>query len=803
MPHPRLLHAHSNAAFRAAAIAFLALPAAAGRAEALARDDFSSAGANQAAGWASPWDFKDQLQLDPAEGKVVGTGYGTRTTLQAIDFAQDGRYFFRITLDRQSKPSAGNSYAALQLFNKDATVNNRPLVLGIDSGSKVYFGLGPTTAVDPPTRFGQDYTLVGRLQTSAQRPDTLAVWAFEGTDLPDQLDAPPVGRSELDYGESVSIVRLQTGNGPGFSAAFSDLRITRTYEDLTGRPEPMPESQDFKHEFRTFKHLRVADDAVRPLAIQWAIVSLLPNGKGQPPSVLVQSEHPWLADNSVIYHPAGPDRVDAATPLPNARLPLYDVPQPDDRLPRAQYQAVPRPDGDGHDLYNVNSLLHVGTIDAAGQLRLADRPDSLLHPEDHQGQTPGEVKKGLQGTVKQMADADGDGVQDLLITTWIDRGNDYWPRGEAVWSLTPLPQVGPHADVENTDGFRGYDLAGNWLGSKRTQELSWMKGRRVNGRLRFTAQRPVYLGRDDFSVQWRSWGRKMGVTALDAEVDGQTRRCVVLFNGDAQVKALPVLETPDSPDLHLGRAVDLLDPETPTQDLFLTVVRDVVDLTGDGQPEIVVGTGANGRAVVLGGSRVGEFQVLGTLENLGGPLAADTLTVPARGDWDGDGKADLVTGDGTGYYLLWPGTDDPLTYDGPRTFRHPDGRPLIYKGTQNLQGPHEAGWSYSQPGLFDWDADGQLDLLGNDNTNTLRLHTRAARQDPWVMDSQTFTYRGQKLPVAWRSRITALPGQHRLAGDDRPVLLLIDLQSRLQLGVPESLGSTTITQLLPLQFTDG
>jgi hypothetical protein len=50
--------------------------------------------------------------------------------------------------------------------------------------------------------------------------------------------------------------------------------------------------------------------------------------------------------------------------------------------------------------------------------------------------------------------------------------------------------------------------------------------------------------------------------------------------------------------------------------------------------------------------------------------------------------------------------------------------------------------------------------------------------------SSDFTYGGQKLPVGWRSRMTALPGDHGLAGDDRPVLLYIVLDAVLYLGVP-------------------
>ncbi|MEM8738808.1 MAG: VCBS repeat-containing protein [Planctomycetota bacterium] len=779
------------------------LDAPAVEAEIVARDDFSSDQNNPSAGWASPWDIRGPLSIQTDQRQIVGYGYGTRTTLQTIDFARDAEYWFRISMNRLSLPSKGNSYAALLLFNRDKSVNNRPLVMGINSGARFYFGLGKTEASERRTKAGQLYTLVGQLTTAAEGPDTFKVWTFEGNELPDQLPEEPAGVSSLDYGGKSNLVRLQTGNGSGFSAAFSDLRIGTEYSDVSGPLEAMPAAEPFKHGFRTFKHLKVSPHGVQPLSIHWSNVSLLPNGDGQPPSVLVQSGHPWLEHNSVLYRPADASTAAQATPSPHPVLPLYAAPEPWTDLPRGQYQSVARHDGQGHDVYEINQLTRVATIDSSGQMKILATPEPLLIGTDGEGRTPGQIKNGFKQSIKQLADADGDGIVDLLVATWIDRSNAYWPRNQAVWSLTPLPHVGPHADLENTEGFRGYDIDGNWLGSMRTQELSWLKGSRAGDQLRLGTQRPVYFGRDDFTVQWRSPGRKMASTVITAEQDGVERRFVVLFNGDAMVKALPVLDTPESEDLHLGRASDLLSASTPTQDLFLTVVRNVIDMTGDGRPEIVVGTGANGRAVVIGGDTIGEYEVLGTLENVGGAVAADTLTVPARADWDGDGRPDLVTGDGTGYYLLWPGTQDPLVYDGTHTFQTTDGQPLMFKGHKNLQGPHESGWSYSQPGLFDWDQDGELELIGNDNTNTLRLHDRVPGQDPWIVESKTFTHQGQKLGVGWRSRMIGLPGDYELAGDERPVLLFVDLESKLNLGVPVKTGSHEIESVIALESVDG
>jgi hypothetical protein len=779
-------------------------------AELIAQDNFAQGvdESNMDAGWTAPWKLTDNLQIKTDSKQMVGFGYAMRPMLQAIDFSQDGEYFFRITVTRTGLTTKGNSYAALQLFNKDKEVENRPLRVGIDSGDRYMFGLGRNERLDTKTKADQPYTLVARVVTAADEPDRLEGWAFEGQTAPSAMPGKPQIVSTLDYDDKVNDLRLQTGNGAGFEAMFQDLRIGTTWGDIAGEAPKMPEAQAFKHEFRKLNRLKVADNGTQAIPIQWANVSLIPNAKGQPPRIVVQGVYRWIQPNSVIFEPAGNELVRKATPKPNPDLPLYQAPQEFTELPKAQYQAVARSGGnsggggEGWDLFDISNLTRVATIDAAGQIAVLDRPESLVDSAVRD-----EVMKDIGGEVKHLADADGDGVADLLVGKWIDRGRGYWPREQAVWSLTPLPHVGPHTDLQVTNGFRGYDIDGNWLGGMRTKELVWFKGQRAGDGIKLGEQQPVYFGRDDFTVQWRNPGRKLAPTIITAKTPegGPEQRYIVLFAGDAEVKALPILDTPDRETLHVGQAADLLHPETPKQDIFLTVVRNTMDMTGDGRDDIIVGTGANGRAIVISGDTVGQYRVVGAIEQVGGPLGADTLTVPARADWDGDGNPDLVTGDGTGYYMLYPGTEDPLVYAGSHTFQRPDGEPVLYKGTKNLQGPHESGWSYSQPMLFDWDGDGELELIGNDNTNTLRLHQRAPApgSEPWVIgSSDIFTYQNSKLGVGWRSRMAGLPGEYRLAGDDRPVLLFIDLNSELKLGIPESVGSTVIEKMIPLKHTD-
>ncbi len=129
-------------------------------ADLLVQDDFSQTESNPAAGWAAPWKFSGALNVETAEKAMAGQGWAMRPMLQSIDFDRDGEYFFRVTIERTGLGTQGNSYAALQLYNNDKAVDNRPLRMGIDSGDVYMFGLGTNERLNQKTKADQPYTLV-------------------------------------------------------------------------------------------------------------------------------------------------------------------------------------------------------------------------------------------------------------------------------------------------------------------------------------------------------------------------------------------------------------------------------------------------------------------------------------------------------------------------------------------------------------------------------------------------------------------------------------------------------------------
>lgn len=746
------------------------------------RDD---SGSRLEAGWAGGWAFRGALGWQAGKGGIAGSkGSATRLMTRAVFPARQGESYFRITLRRTGGGSGGDADFAGFYLNDDSF-----LTLGLSSSDTYMAGLGGTTRSFGSYTEGQTATLVGRLRVDEQGAAALDVWAWEDESaLPETPpDRPKATLQGSLPSKPARTIRLGAGSKDKMQAEFLDVRVGDSWEAVTSAtPPPVSEISDY----RVFQPIRVAADSPRTLALQWSTTILLPGAPGQPPRIVVQSDHPWREEGTVIYSPLDAAAREGLDPAPNPRLPLYGEPKPYDKLPGGFIQAVPQKEG-GYQLIRMSPLSVIGKISEQGEVEIFDQPSGIA--------VEGVARAAFPRTTF-LGDVNGDGVPDLLVTRKpsAEEQAAYWPKGQSPWRQEKMPLIGPHLDPEVTDGYRGYDIAGHWLGARMPYGLDWHAGKIVAGQLAFGPSQTVYFGRDDYPLIWAQYAKELAPAVMDFG----GKPYVILFGDIDRALALPVLEGAGDQGLHLGKPVDLLAPDADRGDLNMPTVVGVADFTGDGRPDLAVGSGANGRLSVLGGERPGAFQDLGAVENLGGQLAADTLTVPARGDWTGDGKPDLVTGDGSGLYQVWSGTDDPLVYRGNRPLLGPDGQRLLVRNPTNLQGPQEDGWSYTQPALFDWTGDGRLDVIGNNNGATLTLYTRPSERDPYTVREERFTLGGQKFGVAWRTRSAVVPGQYGVAGDDRPVILFHGLDQFLGFAVPREKGSTEIEKVLPVVYTD-
>jgi len=94
------------------------------------------------------------------------------------------------------------------------------------------------------------------------------------------------------------------------------------------------------------------------------------------------------------------------------------------------------------------------------------------------------------------------------------------------------------------------------------------------------------------------------------------------------------------------------------------------------------------------------------------------LATPAIADWDGDGRADILSGDSAGE-IAWI-----RNLGGPPT-RWAEPEPLLAAGRAirfqagpdgSIQGPAESKWGYTQISVGDWNGDGRSDIVASDIT---------------------------------------------------------------------------------------
>jgi FG-GAP-like repeat len=720
-------------------------------------------------GWAGPWNSEGLVVRD---GAVVGRGHASRAMIPTVDFALDDEWYFRVGLERTGV-SQGSDYCVISLANRDRSVDRKPFYMGINSREKFYAMAG----IGEAQLFGeydprQAYVLIARLKTRVKGHDELRVWVFPANR---PLPVKPLTRPSLvmafDYSGNSKTLELRTGGAEGYQARFDDIRAGESWSEITAQS---PETFRFDHPYRKFRFIRVADNGVHMLPNSWSKISVIPWDDDRP-QIIQMSSWPWIPDQDRIY-----TIVDGATrryarPEPDPEIPLYDTGRSFDELPYGWYQTVPRPGG-GFDLIDRDTAALIPMTDGRPRLQATYKTLDVAITGDNKH--------------TYVADVDGDGVVDLLLSRLRESKWNYWPEGRSPWKRPRQSLMGPDRDPDVNENIRGYDVAGNWLGGPITYELLWAKGRREGGRLRFGELSPVYYGRDDFPLLWRNYSQKMACAVIERGAE----RYMVLLSAANQLLALPVLES-DEGQLHTGRAEKLLAPDADPYSLNMDNIYGVVDLDGDGLTELVVGSGSSGFVTVIKGKEVGQFRTH-VLQMVGGPMAAATLTVPTCGDWDNDGYDDLILADGQGLFTFFPGTENPLVYSGGHTLTDADGRVIKRYGNRNIQGPQEVAWGYTQAQMFDWDRDGQLDLITNDNTATFRLFKRIDANDPSKVDpTMAFTFNGHKLPVAWRSRPTAIPGGYGVAGDDRPVLLYEDVDQILAFGIPMEAGSMEIERI--------
>jgi len=153
----------------------------------------------------------------------------------------------------------------------------------------------------------------------------------------------------------------------------------------------------------------------------------------------------------------------------------------------------------------------------------------------------------------------------------------------------------------------------------------------------------------------------------------------------------------------------------------------LVDWNGDGRPDLVVGDGWGYIQVFLN-QGTGDLAPGVPVKALGKDLDVGSKASPCVVDWNGDGKKDIVAGRSNGviYVYLNEGTDAQPVFGNPIELNN---------------GKLDVG-SDSAPDVVDWNGDGKKDLVvGNDNGEIFVFINQGTNYEP------QFNNEGDKLPL--------------------------------------------------------
>lgn len=394
-----------------------------------------------------------------------------------------------------------------------------------------------------------------------------------------------------------------------------------------------------------------------------------------------------------------------------------------------------------------------------------------------------------------LVDLDGDGIDDLICSHRYMYDAD---------RLFPWTKDGPWRGGESAfAGYgRGYDIFGRWLGVEAVAMVKWAKGARSkDGSLSFSAFRPVLSATPDFPdlrkpLTWKQTFVIIGMNVLEAK----SGRYLVLVGDIDKLVALPL--TVSSDDVFCGEPRPLLaDGYVMPHSYHIRHLRKL-DVDLDGKPEFLL-DGNPGTVAVLKGTEPGTFRSARAMIE-GGDVCGETLSSPARTDWDGDGLPDLILGDATGWVTFWGGTRDPYVYKGPRPFVCNGERVKVQPGPSgSIQGYGEYRWGYVTVIAGCWG--GRDVLITVDASGALLLHERDEKKGALALKPARSFRRKDGTPyrVAWRSRPDFVRSATGFAGVPRDSLVLQDLQGDLAVAVPESDGALTIAETRKLRDENG
>ncbi|SDJ99587.1 Repeat domain-containing protein [Pedobacter sp. ok626] len=323
-----------------------------------------------------------------------------------------------------------------------------------------------------------------------------------------------------------------------------------------------------------------------------------------------------------------------------------------------------------------------------------------------------------------------------------DRVKDaYWPNRTNPWSFPPNPDIGFN---------KGYNTSGVWAGEKSVIYFEYAE-QKAGSKGSFSAWKPVL--RNGIPFKSIAYSSQAKLTPLDLLNKGQKQ---ILFATDVDQLSLWNIDfsngaiTIDSLKLPDGIAQTIKDS------YFSTPVTSTFPFNKKREGFVMGGNPGVLTEYYRDKQRWNTRPVL----MKGGDLHVETLACPQWIDWDGDGIADIVSGDASGF--LWfiknYGTNENPIWRSSNKVKA-NGKTIHHQAgmTGSIQGPNEKRWGYLQPTVCDWDGDGLLDIVCNDITGMHMIYKNIGKAgNPVLTEPKPLLYLNQPYKAAWRSKPAVL-----------------------------------------------